>query len=152
MYIFVKNIITMITPQTTRRKLSLSKYGIDETFEIFRINKQCKYDFTDNLDFVNRDGVYIFIKCAEERSFNKECTKIFNKWEMLYCGKTQYLRQRFNNHHRKNELKEIEQLYIAVCFCENEQEITYLENKMLNTFLFEYNKKDNNVLIAEEVL
>lgn len=128
----------MITPISRHKKLDFSEFRITEDFEIFKITETLKYDFTDNLDFGDKEGVYIFIKLV----FNCD-RKLDYSYKLLYCGKTIELSKRFDQHHRQEELTEIYPLYLAVCFCENEEEITDLENVMLNTFKFELEQQNN---------
>lgn len=64
--------------------------------------------------------------------------------KLWYCGKTNDLRHRFACHHHKDELKNLNPLYIAVAYCDNENEITSLERKMLSMFHFELNDSNTN--------
>lgn len=63
---------------------------------------------------------------------------------MLYCGRTDNLRERFNDHHHKKKLRTIDNLYIAVCFCKNEEETNTLEKLMLSTYHFKFNAPETN--------
>jgi len=124
------------------RKLGLSKYGFPQDFYIYGIDGGV-YDFTDNLDFpANQDGVYIFFTAFPKLDMDRMDT-IF-QCTMRYCGKTKDLRERFDQHHHKDDLKQHNPLYIAVSCCKDENEITGLEKSILNYFHFEYNDPELN--------
>lgn len=132
------------------RKLDFSEYGSFPDFEIYKIEGE-KYDFTDNLGFPeNQDGVYIFLNEGNKLECESECKMdVLHLYELLYCGKTKDLRTRFCGHNHQGDLKKYNPLFIAVSYCENEEEITDLEKKMLSKFRFKYNDPETNkVLIA----
>lgn len=131
------------------RKLDFSEYGSFPDFEIYKIEGE-KYDFTDNLGFPeNQDGVYIFLGQVTLECDSECKMDVLPLYELLYCGKTTDLRQRFYNHHHQDDLKKYNPLFIAVSYCKNEEEITDLEKKMLSKFRFKYNEPETNkVLIA----
>ena len=125
-----------------KRKLDFSTYDLSvPTFKLYSIEGG-QYDFTDNLGFPdNQDGVYIFLTSKPALDMEKmDITPMCTLW---YCGKTVDLRHRFDQHHHKDELKEFNPLYIAVAYCDNEQEITKVENDLLSFFLFPYNEAAN---------
>lgn len=126
-----------------KRKLDFSIYGIAiPTFELYSIEGE-SYDFTENLGFPdNQDGVYIFLTSKPALDMDRmDITPMCTLW---YCGKTNDLRHRFDQHHHKDELKQVKPLYIAVAYCNDEEEITELEKKMLSFFLFPYNAESTN--------
>ena len=119
------------------RKLGLTKYGFNENFLIYGIEGG-EYDFTDNLNFPNKqDGVYVFFTSQPQLDMDR--MDIIFHCTMHYCGKTKDLRERFDQHHHKDDLNGYSPLYIAVAFCDNEEEITNLENRMLACFRFTHN-------------
>ncbi len=121
------------------RKLDFSRYDKPlPTFELYSIEGR-SYDFTDNLSFADhQDGVYIFLTSVPE--LDMERMDVTPMCTMHYCGKTKDLRHRFDQHHHKDDLKTFNPLYIAVAYCDNEKEISILEERMLNTFHFEFNE------------
>lgn len=125
------------------RKLDFSPYDKSlPSFELYSIDGQ-SYDFTDNLSFAdNQDGVYIFLTSVPELDMEK--MDVTPMCTMRYCGKTNDLRHRFDQHHHKDDLKVLNPLYIAVAYCSGETEITELENKLLDTFHFEFNEPSTN--------
>lgn len=125
------------------RKLDFSLYNNSlPTFELYSIEGRT-YDFTDNLGFAdNQDGVYIFLTTVPELDLRK--MDVTPMCTMRYCGKTNDLRHRFDQHHHKDDLKVFDPLYIAVAYCDNEEEISELEGKMLNLFQFEFNNPSKN--------
>lgn len=139
-------------PRTTKKSVNLtplSKYLVftdkclNRLFHIYEINNGQKYDFCHCLDFPsNSDGVYIFIH-ENPHGIDDEKIRIMN-WEGLYCGKTIDLRRRFTTHQRKDDLKDIDNLHIAICYCSNRQEITQLEEYLLSKYKFPVNRKDNH--------
>lgn len=125
------------------RKLDFSPFNKPiPVFEIYSIEGKT-YDFTDNLGFAhNQDGVYIFLTSVPELDMKRmDITPICT---MHYCGKTKDLRQRFDGHHHKDDLKTLAPLYVAVAYCDNEEEITNLEKLMLDSFSFEFNDPSLN--------
>ena len=125
------------------RKLDFSPYDKSlPTFELYSIEGR-SYDFTDNLGFAdNQDGVYIFLTSVPE--LDMERMDITPMCTMRYCGKTKDLRHRFDQHHRKDDLKVLNPLYIAVAYCSGEAEIAELEKKLLDLFHFEFNEPSTN--------
>ena len=125
------------------RKLDFSPYDKSlPTFELYSIEGR-SYDFTDNLGFAdNQDGVYIFLTSVPE--LDMERMDITPMCTMRYCGKTKDLRHRFDQHHRKDDLKVLNPLYIAVAYCSGETEIAELEKKLLDLFHFEFNEPSTN--------
>lgn len=126
-----------------KRKLDFSKYNLSvPDFELYSIEGE-QYDFSENLGFaVNQDGVYIFLTSKPRLDIKR--MDITPKCTLWYCGKTEDLRHRFDQHHHKDDLKASHPLYIAVAYCAGEEEITNLEKQMLSTFSFPFNDKSTN--------
>ena len=125
-----------------KRKLDFSNFKSLPTFELYSIEGGT-YDFTENLKFAyKQDGVYIFLTAVPK--LDMDLMDITPMCTMLYCGKTNDLSQRFDNHHHKDDLKTLSPLYIAVAYCENEKETAKLEKVMLDTFFFEFNDPSTN--------
>lgn len=137
-FIFVAVLIfyLMFPLKRTNKKLGI-EFG--KTFVLYDI---AGYKFDENLEFIkDQDGVYIFTESTID-GFNDTITKIEIWHSMLYCGKTIDLRERFDSHHHKDDIVKHENLHIAVAYCEDENEITNLENILLQKFDFPYNDED----------
>ena len=119
----------------TNKKLDIE---FDKTFVLYDITG---YKFDENLEFIkDQDGVYIFAEYNSIKPIWKKF-RIDVIYKMLYCGKTVDLRERFASHHRKKELSQNKHLYIAVAYCDTEDEITKLENQLLEYYKFPVNNK-----------
>ena len=138
----------MFPLKTTHKKLDL---GFDKTFVLYDIQG---YQFDKNLDFIkDQDGVYIFAEYDSIKPIWKKF-RIDVIYKMLYCGKTVDLRERFDSHHHKDDLAKHKNLYIAVAYCEDENEITDLENTLLQKFNFPYNddEEGRNTGVEEPII
>lgn len=138
----------MFSLQNTCKKLGLE---FDRIFVLYDIHG---YQFNENLDFKkDQDGVYIFTEQIIH-GFNETMTNIAMPHRMLYCGKTIDLRDRFASHHHKDDLVKHESLYIAVAYCDDEAEITDLENALLKQYKFIYNDGDEgrNTGVKEPII
>ena len=125
----------MFPLKDTNKKLDI---GIDKTFVLYDIQG---YQFDKNLEFIKyQDGVYIFAEYDSIKPIWKKF-RIDVIYKMLYCGKTVDLRERFASHHRKKELSQNKYLYIAVAYCDTEDEITKLEKQLLEYYKFPINNK-----------
>lgn len=149
-FIFVAVLIfyAMFPLKDTNKKLDL---GIDKTFVLYDIQG---YQFDKNLEFIkDQDGVYIFAEYNSIKPIWKKF-RIDVIYKMLYCGKTVDLRKRFASHHHKDDLVKHENLYIAVAYCEDENEIADLENALLQKFNFPYNDEEEgrNIGIEEPII
>lgn len=138
----------MFPLKITNRKLDIE---VSKTFALYSIKG---YLFDTNLEFnKDQDGVYIFTEQIY-LGFNKAMTNIEKPHKMLYCGKTVDLRKRFASHHHKDDLVKHENLYIAVAYCKDENEITDLENTLLQKFNFPYNDEEEggNIGVEEPII
>ena len=123
----------MFPLKNTHKRLDLC---FDKTFILYDIQG---YQFDENLEFFkNQDGVYIFTEYnLMKPNWKKFHIDIIHK--MLYCGKTVDLRDRFDSHHHRKELIQHKHLYIAVAYCDTEDEITKLEKQLLEYYNFPVN-------------
>lgn len=128
----------------------------DILFKVYDING---YDFEENLKLPNENdeiGVYIFTqryavneKVTERNRRESFDVKILHN--LLYCGKTTELGERFDNHNHKDDLKG-EANTICIHVCSNENEITAIEEHLLKTHNFTYNVLMNQWTVAEETI
>ena len=149
-FIFVAVLIfyLMFPLKRTNKKLDI-EFG--KTFVLYDI---IGYKFDENLNFKeDQDGVYIFTE-QTFFGFNETVTNISMCHRMLYCGKTIDLRSRFDSHHHKDDIAKHKNLHIAVAYCEDENEITNLENALLQKFNFPYNDEDEgrNTGVEEPII
>lgn len=124
------------------------------TFKVYDITG---YDFKENItlpDETSNLGVYIFTKrINEEIGVGLKDGK--NEWvyatvhELLYCGKTSEINQRFHRHHKAKDLKGVANS-LCIHICETESEIDDIERLLLSTHNFRFNKILNNWLTKEE--
>ena len=138
----------MFSLKNTNKKLCIKS---SKSFILFNIKG---YQFKENIGFPDeQDGVYIFTEHTNP-TFNDTTTNIRFYHKMLYCGKTIDLRERFSSHHRKDDLEKHTNLYIAVAYCDNEKEITQLENDLLEKYDFPYNDETigNNTGTEESII
>ena len=125
----------MFPLKNTNKKLCID---YSKSFILYNIKG---YQFKENIGFPDeQDGVYIFTEHTKS-AFNDTTTNVRFYHKMLYCGKTIDLRERFSSHHHKDDLEKHTNLYIAVAYCDNEKEITQLENNLLEKYKFPYNNK-----------
>lgn len=78
-----------------------------------------------------------------------------NEWifatfhELLYCGKTSEINQRFEGHHKEEKLKGVANS-LCIHTCEKEEEITAIEELLLSTHNFRFNELLNDWSTKEE--
>lgn len=75
--------------------LDLTDYGIVDKFDVYELGT---YDFTDNLEFGESAGVYIFTCRDMVSTTSKKYHKETYLHELIYCGMTEQLNQRFYSH------------------------------------------------------
>lgn len=125
----------------TDRYLDLSEYGIQEKFVVYELGE---YDFSENLDFGEISAVYIFSKRDFLSCLNKSYQKQMYMHTIIYCGMTGNTDQRFYDHSHKDDLKGKSANRICIHECSSRREAQKLEEKLLKTFNFPINEKDND--------
>lgn len=118
-----------------------SEYGINEYFDIYALNG---YDFKENLDLSDNEGVYIFTRRDICSSHIPSYRKEMYYHTLLYCGMTKDFKARFYDHQYKKELLDERVSHLAICKCSTEKDAEDLESKILHTFGFPLNKKEND--------
>ena len=118
-----------------------SKYDIKEYFDIYALNG---YDFKENLDLNGHEGVYIFTRRDYYPSYIQSCQMKKYYHTLLYCGMTKDFKARFDDHQYKKELLDEHVSHIAICRCLSEKNAIDLESRILHTFGFPLNKKEND--------
>lgn len=131
---------TMERLRKTNIHLNLSKYGINEKFDVYELGS---YDFSTELDFGGIAAVYIFTKLSSPQSLNPSNKGQKYKHTIIYCGMTGDTDQRFAGHFKKEGLSKHEANRICIHECKNESEAKTLESKILKTFNFPLNDKEN---------
>ena len=121
--------------------LDLKEYDIDEKFYVYELGN---YDFSDNLVFSENKGVYIFTLRDIVSELDADYGKQMYFHTLIYCGRSTELDDRFYNHFHKEEIKKKNADRICICFCNTDEETEELEKKVLATFQFPVNEKDND--------
>ena len=109
-------------------KHKFSSYSLDQ------------YDFESNIDFKNHPAIYIFSH-RTKRNLLETPYKFKFVHYLLYGGKTENARTRFNDHHKLSELKGRANT-ISICYCKENQLIN-IENELLKKYNFKYNTMNN---------
>lgn len=119
----------------------------------FQIYKLENYNFDCSLNFPikNQSGVYIFTK-RKVINANLDPVTIggLTTWkehanhQLLYCGRTDDLKDRFNKHHKENELKHANFNCLSIFLCDTHKETEDVENDLLNEHNFKFNEILNN--------
>ena len=110
-------------------RLDLSDFQIEEVFTLYKLHDN--YDFESNLGFNDKNGTYIFTK--KEGRYH----------QLIYCGKTEHLNKRFYDHCNGPCIMKHNADYIAVCFCDTDEDAIKLENKILGLIPFPCNTQKN---------
>ena len=126
-------------------------------FQVYDIDG---YDFSENLTlpFDANLGVYIFTqrqticyKVALNKSSQKNEKEYSAIHKLLYCGKTKDIENRFCEHGHKSDLKGVTNC-ICIHTCNSQEEIDNIENVILKSHNFTFNKMLNNWTTKEEVM
>lgn len=125
----------------TKQHLSLSKYGINEKFDVYELGN---YDFSTELDFGGIAAVYIFTKQSTSQSLDSSKKEQKNTHTIIYCGMTGDTDQRFAGHFKKEGLSKHDANRICVHKCEDVSEAQTLESKILKALKFPLNDKEND--------
>lgn len=110
------------------------KIGGHGPFDLYELNN---FDFSENLDFGERMGIYVF----SERQVLKNSIN----HEIYYVGKTTQFSDRFYQHHKTKQLKKVNPNCLAIMDCDKdamdnrERELIEAWSPIYNTQL-----KDNN--------
>lgn len=127
--------------KNTNRYLDLSVYGINEKFDVYKLGN---YDFSENLKFDDKIGVYMFtIKSGDFYCPNPNSGHYFYHTP-VYCGKTSDTDTRFYDHHKGDESKEVGANRFAFHPCNSNEEAEALEKRILSLIDFPENEVNNS--------
>lgn len=121
--------------------LDLSPYNVYEHFDVYELGS---YDFSDNIDFGDDAGVYIFTHRDVDSSIPEEYNKNVYQHELIYCGMTEELDKRFYAHFHAPDIIERNGNRLSIYKCKDKKEASTLEKKVLSKLKFPVNKKDND--------
>jgi len=94
------------------RKYELKMYKLDENTE--RLHDMCP-------EFPDVGGIYIFIKQYKDTNYR----------DLIYCGKTENLSNRFYDHHKEDDIIEENPNYICIMRVNTDEERTLIEEDIL---------------------
>ena len=120
--------------------LDLSEYEISEHFRLYELGN---YDFSENLDFDNKEGVYFFTRREMTSKLSPSYQRQIYHHIPLYCGRTENFNKRFNDHFKKDDLKKAHCDHISICICDSKDEAVELEKKILSLVKTEFNEVGN---------
>ena len=121
--------------------LDMSEFGIEESFDVYELGS---YDFSDNIDFGECAGVYIFTKRDIYSELNATYGKEMYSHTLIYCGETKEMDKRFYSHFHAQDIIDAGADRISIYKCNNKEEASSLEKKLLATLKFPVNKKGND--------
>jgi hypothetical protein len=121
--------------------LDMSEYGVEEKFDIYELGS---YDFSDNIDFGDCAGVYIFTKRDAYSQLNVSYGKEMYSHTLIYCGETKEMNKRFYSHFHAKDIMNAGADRVSIHKCKNKNEVSSLEKKLLETLNFPVNDKGNN--------
>lgn len=107
------------------------KIGEKGPFDLYELNG---YDFSENLEFSVKKGVYVFTK----RQTNDDGSISHS---ILYVGKTTDLSTRFQGHHKANELKKENPNCLAIHECSTNEELNQVEANLIDLWGPKLNEK-----------
>lgn len=138
----------------TYRYLNLSEFGINEKFDVYELGN---YDFSENLKFDDKIGVYMFTNRSGEFYNPSPNSGTCFYHTPVYCGKTSDTDTRFYDHHKGNKSKKAGVNRFAFHPCKSNKEAEALEKKILSLIDFPENEMNNsnakykNAKMKEEV-
>lgn len=107
------------------------RIGESGPFDLYALNG---YDFSENIEFPIKRGVYVFTS----RQINEVGTISHTIW---YVGKTTDLNTRFQGHHKANELIKANPNCLAIHKCVTDNELDQLEVELINRWNPRLNEK-----------
>ena len=132
------------------RYLKISGSTRDYFFQVYKLEG---YDFNSNLRFTEGKhcGVYIFSKREVLNPKYDAITigrltswKEIARHQLLYCGRTDDLNKRFEDHHKAKDLEGADFNCLSILTCENHEETEQIERYLLNEHNFKFNEVLNN--------
>lgn len=105
------------------------KIGEKGSFDLYALNS---YDFSENLEFPFKKGVYVFTNRQVLDNGTVSHT-------ILYVGQTTDLSTRFQNHHKAEELKNGNPNCLAVHKCDTVAELSQWETDLICFWNPKYN-------------
>lgn len=127
--------------KVTGHCLDMSDYGLVEKFDVYELGD---YDFSNNIDFGDCAGVYIFTKRDSFSQLNASYGKEMYSHTLIYCGETKELDKRFYSHFHAQDILDADANRICIHKCENKEDASSLEKELLKTLKFPVNKKGND--------
>lgn len=107
------------------------KIGESGPFDLYALNG---YDFSENIEFPIKKGVYVFTS----RQINEDRTISHT---ILYVGKTTDLNTRFQGHHKADELIKANPNCLAIHKCDTDKELDQMEAELINLWIPRLNDK-----------
>lgn len=107
------------------------KIGEKGPFNLYELNG---YDFSENLEFSIKKGVYVFTK----RQKNEDGSI---SHDILYVGQTTDLNTRFQGHHKATELKKKKPNCLAIHECSTNEELNQVEADLIDLWGPKLNEK-----------
>lgn len=124
----------------TGKYIDLNEYKIHERFEVYDLDG---YDFTENLDFGEDAGVYIFSKRQFTSTESNKFKRQVYYHTPLYCGMTENFNQRFDGHFKAEDLINAHCNRICICYCNCKEDAKDLEQRILSSIDFPFNSQNN---------
>lgn len=107
------------------------KIGEKGPFDLYELEG---YDFSENIEFPIKKGVYVFTK----RHANEDDAI---SHDILYVGQTTDLNSRFQGHHKAEELKKMKPNCLAIHKCDTDEELNYVEAALIDLWNPKLNDK-----------
>lgn len=105
------------------------KSGKQYRFLIYELSNE---DIKNNISLNNNGGIYIFCKHI-----------IPNNIKLIYCGKTHNYMERFENHHKINDIMKYKPNILGILFEDDEDIRTKIEIDILEGNMFICNTQHN---------